>query len=33
MVTSKKNIGDTRESPSIKIIEELVGNGANVKSI
>nr|WP_268765982.1 hypothetical protein [Methanohalophilus halophilus] len=26
-------MGDTRESPSIKIIEELVGNGANVKSI
>lgn len=27
----KKNIDDTRESPSIKIIEELVNLGANVK--
>ena len=27
----KKNINDTRESPSIKIIEELVNLGANVK--
>jgi len=27
----KKNIEDTRESPSIKIIEELVNSGANVK--
>jgi len=27
----KKNIDDTRESPSIKIIEELVNMGANVK--
>jgi UDP-N-acetyl-D-glucosamine dehydrogenase len=27
----KKNVGDTRESPSIKIIEELVGNGANIR--
>ena len=27
----KKNIDDTRESPSIKIIEELVNLGANIK--